>query len=53
MPAHAPVWNPPFRPHARLTGRTPFLCLYVWTRDVAAAAEMLVSRDWADIETAP
>ena len=53
MPAHAPVWNPPFRPHATLTGRTPFLCLYVWTRDVAAAAEMLVSRDWADIETAP
>lgn len=49
-PAHAPVWNPPFRPHATLTGNVPFLCLYAWTRDANAIAEVIPAPDWASIE---
>jgi hypothetical protein len=49
-PAHAPVWNPPLRPHATLTGTVPFLCLYAWTRDANAQAEVIPAPDWARIE---
>lgn len=41
LPAGAPVWNPAQRIHATRTGAVPFLALYVWTRDVAAAAELV------------
>lgn len=50
-PAHAPVWNPPMRPHATLTGAVPFLCLYAWTRDANAQAEVIPAPDWAQIES--
>lgn len=43
----APVWNPPHRPHAILTGDIPLLCYYGWTRDVAEPAYMLPATDWA------
>jgi hypothetical protein len=46
----APVWNPPHRPHAILTGDLPLLCYYGWTRDVAEPAYMLPAADWADYE---
>jgi hypothetical protein len=46
----APVWNPPHRPHAILTGDMPFLCLYGWTRDIGEPAYMLPAADWADYE---
>lgn len=45
-----PVWNPPHRPHAILTGNVPFLCLYGWTRDVAEPAYMVAATDWATHE---
>jgi hypothetical protein len=49
-PAHAPVWNPPHRPHAMLTGEVPFLCLYAWTRDVNELAYVIPAPDWAGME---
>lgn len=48
----APVWNPPHRPHAILTGAVPFLCLYGWTRDIDEPAYMVPARDWAQHEGA-
>lgn len=50
LPAHRPVWNDPFVPHLTKVGPVPFLCLYVWTRDVNAGAEILPASDWADLE---
>jgi hypothetical protein len=52
-PAHVPVWNPPFRPHATKVGAVPFLCLFAWTQDVQAPAEVMDAPDWAEIEGMP
>jgi hypothetical protein len=49
-PAHAPVWNPPHRPHLTKVGAVPFLALYVWTRDVAEVARVIPARDWPRLE---
>ncbi|MCX7889817.1 MAG: dimethylsulfoniopropionate lyase [Rhodobacteraceae bacterium] len=50
LPAHRPVWNDPFRPHATRVGDIPFLCLYAWTRDVSDPAEVVEAADWARLE---
>lgn len=50
LPAHEPVWNPPHRPHLTKVGSLPFLCLYVWTRDVTEAAYVLPADDWPALE---
>jgi hypothetical protein len=50
-PALAPVWNPPHRPHMTKVGAVPFLCLYVWTRDVNEAAQVLPAADWPELES--
>ena len=49
-PAHAPVWNPAFQPHLTKVGAVPFLCLFVWTRDVTEVAKVLPATDWPDLE---
>ena len=50
-PAHDPVWNPPNRPHLTKTGPTPFLCIFAWTADVNAPAEVIAAEDWPALET--
>jgi hypothetical protein len=50
MPAHRPIWNPPQRPHLTKVGAVPFLCLFVWTRDVNEPAHVLPAGDWAELE---
>jgi Dimethlysulfonioproprionate lyase len=50
QPAHQPVWNPPMRPHMTKVGPVPFLCLFVWTRDVGEVATVLPADDWATLE---
>ena len=50
MPAHRPVWNPAFRPHMTKVGAVPFLCLFVWTRDVNQLAQVLPAADWPELE---
>lgn len=45
-PAGEPVWNPPLQPHLTKVGATPFLCLYVWTRDVRQVARVIPASDW-------
>ncbi|MBI1172586.1 hypothetical protein GC209_14410 [bacterium] len=49
-PAHVPVWNPPDRPHLTKVGPHPFLCLYGWTSEVEALAEVLPAADWPALE---
>jgi len=49
-PAHEPVWNPPHQPHLTKVGAVPFLCLYVWTRDVAELAKVIPASDWPELE---
>lgn len=49
-PAHEAVWNEPWQPHATLTGDTPFLAIYCWTKDVDEAAEVVPSSDWEELE---
>jgi hypothetical protein len=49
-PAHEPVWNPPLRPHLTKVGPLPFLCLFGWTRDAAAPAQVIPARDWPELE---
>lgn len=49
-PAHEPVWNPPFQPHLTKVGALPFLCLYAWTRDANAPAEVIPATDWPALE---
>lgn len=49
--AHVPVWNPPFQPHLTKVGAVPFLCLYAWTREANAPAEIVAASDWAELET--
>ena len=48
--AHVPVWNPPFQPHLTKVGAVPFLCLYAWTREANAPAEVVPASDWAELE---
>lgn len=50
LPAHQPVWNPPDRPHLTKVGPVPFLCFYIWTREVNAPARVLPARDWPALE---
>ena len=49
-PAHQPVWNPPNQPHLTKVGRVPFLCLFVWTKDVNKPADVIAANDWAMLE---
>jgi hypothetical protein len=49
-PAHQPVWNAPFAPHATMTGEFPFLSIFCWTRDVKEPARVITARDWEEIE---
>jgi hypothetical protein len=49
-PAHAPVWNDPFRPHLTKIGPVPFLALFGWTADVTEAAVVIPADDWAELE---
>jgi Dimethlysulfonioproprionate lyase len=51
-PAHAPVWNEPMAVHATAVGDTPFLCIFVWTRDVNLPASVVPAPDWAVMEAA-
>lgn len=48
-PAGVPVWNPSLQPHLTLVGDVPFLCLFVWTRDVSLASRVIASSDWAEL----
>lgn len=50
-PAHVPVWNEPWAVHATLTGDEPFLCLFVWTRDVDIPAKVVPAQDWLALES--
>ena len=52
-PAHQPVWNPPHQPHLTKVGAVPFLCLFVWTRDVNEPAQVIDADDWAALESTP
>ena len=49
-PAHQPVWNPAYQPHLTKVGAVPFLCLFVWTKDVDAAAKVIPADDWPALE---
>lgn len=49
-PAHDPVWNPPHQPHLTKVGAVPFLCLFVWTRDVNEVAQVIPATDWPELE---
>lgn len=49
-PAHDPVWNPPHQPHLTKVGRVPFLCLFVWTKDVNEVARVIPASDWSALE---
>jgi hypothetical protein len=49
-PAHQPVWNPPHQSHLTKVGAVPFLSLFVWTRDVNQAAQVIPADDWATLE---
>ncbi|PZF77602.1 hypothetical protein DK847_09375 [Aestuariivirga litoralis] len=50
--AGEPVWNPALQPHLTKVGQVPFLCLFVWTRDVKEPARVIPAGDWAALETA-
>ncbi|MEZ5888696.1 MAG: dimethylsulfonioproprionate lyase family protein [Paracoccaceae bacterium] len=50
LPAHRPIWMEPFQPHLTKVGPGPFLCLFVWTRDVNDPAEVLAASDWPALE---
>ena len=49
-PAHQPVWNPAYQPHLTKVGAVPFLCLFVWTKDVDAPAHVIPADDWQSLE---
>jgi hypothetical protein len=49
--AHMPIWNEPWQPHATMTGTTPFLALFCWTRDTSLPAKIIASADWPKLET--
>ena len=48
--AHEPVWNRAWQPHATMTGDTPFLAIFCWTKDVALPAKVISSPDWPTLE---
>jgi hypothetical protein len=48
--AGEPVWNPSLQPHLTKVGRTPFLCIFAWTRDVNAPARVIPADDWKALE---
>lgn len=50
VPAHRPVWNEPQAVHMTKVGSQPFLCLYVWTKDVGSVAEVIPAKDWPALE---
>jgi hypothetical protein len=50
--AHEPVWNRAWQPHATMTGDTPFLAIFCWTKDVALPAKVIYSTDWPNLENA-
>jgi hypothetical protein len=50
IPAHQPIWNEPNAPHLTKVGAVPFLCIFAWTRDVDAIAEVVPANDWATLE---
>lgn len=50
LQAHEPVWNEPWQVHATITGDTPFLSIFCWTRDVNRAAKVVFASDWDVIE---
>lgn len=49
-PAHQPVWNPANQPHMTKVGAVPFLCLFVWTKDVSEVAQVIPADDWPSLE---
>ena len=49
-PAHEPVWNEAWKPHATMVGDQPFLCIFCWTRDVSEPARVIPSADWVALE---
>lgn len=49
-PAHKPVWNPAHQPHLTKVGPNPFLCIFGWTRDTNAPAEVIPASDWSELE---
>jgi hypothetical protein len=48
-PAGEPVWNPSLQPHLTKVGPVPFLCLFVWTRDVNEPARVIQAKDWEQL----
>ena len=38
------------RVHAAIVEEAPFLCIYVWIRDVSEPAVVIAAPDWAEIE---
>lgn len=50
--AHEPVWNRAWQPHATMTGDTPFLSIFCWTKDIALPAKIIPSSDWPNLENA-
>jgi hypothetical protein len=48
--ARQPIWNASGKVHATLVEAAPFLCIYVWTRDVCAPAAVVGAPDWDEIE---
>ena len=51
--AHEPIWNPAWQPHATMTGATPFLAIFCWTKDVASPAKVIPTSDWPSLELSP
>ena len=50
--AHEPVWNRAWQPHATMTGATPFLAVFCWTKDTSQPAKIITSSDWPNLEHA-
>jgi len=50
--ADVPVWNNPWEPHATMTGDTPFLAIFCWTKDTSQPAKIIPSPDWPILENA-
>ncbi|MEQ1521024.1 MAG: dimethylsulfonioproprionate lyase family protein [Aestuariivirga sp.] len=48
--ADVPVWNNPWEAHATMTGDTPFLAIFCWTRDTSQLAKIIPSPDWPTLE---
>jgi hypothetical protein len=50
--ADVPVWNNSWEPHATMTGATPFLAIFCWTKDTSQPAKIIPSPDWPTLENA-